>query len=390
MFRRGRSRREILALAGLVAVPALFAAPTLLAPRTSQPIPDPGSDTGPNDPLAVSEAEAIVAPWLAGKAAPGAVLGVLRAGRPILKWSYGARALDDPTPPDADTVFHIASVAKTVTAYALLLLVQDGTIVLDAPASLYLPELPPAWAPITVRQFLCHVSGIRTAPSFFGDDWLKALEGARKVGVDPPGTKLKYNNFNSVVLGKLIENASGMTYAGFVQERILNPLGMTRTFIGRGDYPNHAKGNLRSRTGWYTPTRTYLGAPYWFPAGWMQASLNDVLSFVAAVHAKRLLHEPAWSHVVQPYSPDLRGAGGWFAKTVEGVPTWEKLGRIAGFSADVEFNARGDAIVLLWNCQTYRDDSIVARVALRQRLLGLGDGVHRGASASVIHEQRST
>jgi CubicO group peptidase (beta-lactamase class C family) len=316
------------------------------------------------------------------------MLGVFRAGRPILKWSYGVRALNDPTPPDPDTVFHIASVAKTVTGYALLLLVQDGRIELDAPASRYLPELPASWAPITVRQFLSHVSGIQTVGAFFGDDWLKALEGAAKVKVRPPGVEMKYNNFNYVVLGKLIEKASGQTYAGFVEGRIFGPLGMTRSFVGRGDYPNQAKGNMPSKTGWWTPTHTNLGAPYWAPAGWIQSSLNDVMTFVSAVQSKRLLHEPVWENVVRRYAPDIRGAGGWFAKTVDGVPTWEKLGRIAGFSADVEFNARGDAIVLMWNCQTYRDDSIVARAALRHALFGIGTGEVEGPRASVLNEQK--
>jgi CubicO group peptidase (beta-lactamase class C family) len=392
MFRRGRSRREILLLAGAAAAAPVVAAPFVLRKGALPTLreltgPAPAERSG-NDPGAVAAAEAYVAPWMAGKSAPGAVLGVIREGEPILKWSYGVRAVNDPAQPDADTVFHIASVAKTITGYALLLLVQDGRIELDAPASLYLPELPAAWAPITVRQFLCHVSGIQTVGAFFGDDWGKALEAAGKVKVRPPGKEMKYNNFNYVVLGKLIERLSGHTYAGFVEQRIFGPLGMTRSFIGRGFYPNQASGNLPSKTGWFTPTRTHLGAAYWAPAGWIQSSLNDVMAFVGAVQQKRLLHEPVWENVVRRYAPDVRGAGGWFAKTVDGVPTWEKLGRIAGFSADVEFNARGDAIVLMWNCQTYRDDSIVARAALRKQLFGIGTGLVEGPTASVLNEQK--
>ena len=392
MFRRGRSRREMLLLAGAAVAAPVVAAPFVLRKDVVPALrnlagPEPAAPAL-NAPEAVAAAEEVVAPWMAGKSAPGAVLGVIRGGRPILKWGYGVRALNDPAQPDPDTVFHIASVAKPVTGYALLLLVQDGKLDLDAPASLYLPELPAAWAPITVRQFLSHVSGIRTVGAFFGDDWLKALEAAAKVPVKPPGVELKYNNFNYVVLGQLIERMSGMSYAGFVQQRIFDPLGMTRSFVGRGDYPNQARGNLANKTGWYTPTHTFLDAPYWAPAGWMQASLNDMMAFVAAVQSKKLLHEPVWENVVRRYAPDIRGAGGWFAKTFEGVPIWEKLGRIAGFSADVEFNARGDAIVLMWNCQTYRDDSIVARTALRHRLFGLGTGELQGPRASVLNEQK--
>jgi CubicO group peptidase (beta-lactamase class C family) len=382
----------MLLLAGAAVAAPVIAAPFVLRRDVVADLRDltrPEPTAAPvNDPEAVAAAEAVVAPWMAGKSAPGAVLGVIRGGRPILKWGYGMRALSDPATPDPDTVFHIASVAKPVTGYALLLLVQDGRIQLDAPASAYLPELPVAWAPITVRQFLSHVSGIKTVPAFFGDDWLKALAGAAKVPVRPAGRELKYNNFNYVVLGQLIERISGMSYAGFVQQRIFDPLGMTRSFVGRGEHPNQARGNMANKTGWFTPTQTSLAAPYWAPAGWMQSSLNDVMAFVSAVQTKTLLKEPVWENVVRRYAPDIRGAGGWFAKTFEGVPLWEKLGRIAGFSTDVEFNARGDAIVLMWNCQTYRDDSIVARTALRHRLFGLGTGELQGPRASVLNEQK--
>jgi CubicO group peptidase (beta-lactamase class C family) len=383
MFRNRRSRRDVLLLGGLLAAPALLApdsaGPNLLARKTQD-------DAG--DEAARLVAEAVVAPWMAAHGASGAVLGVMRRGKPILKWGYGARALDDPTRPDADTIFHIASVAKTVTGHAILLLVQDGRVRLDAPAISYLTELPPQWAPITVRQFLCHVSGIRNVAAFFGADWNAAMAQARKAPVEPPGRVQHYVNFNYAVIGKLIERVSGMGYADFVQARIFDPLGMRRSFVGRTVHPNQATGYLPAKDGWFTPLTTTMGADWWPPAGWMQSSLNDVMAFVDAVFGKRLVKEPVWSDGMRAYGPKMQGAAGWFSKTRDDQPTWEKLGRIAGFSADVEFDARGDGIVLMWNCQTYRDDSIVARALLRQRLLGLGTGAVAGQTSSVIAEQR--
>jgi D-alanyl-D-alanine carboxypeptidase len=385
MFRtRRRSRRDVLLFGGLLAVPALLVpdslGPNLLAGKAAD---DKGEDEA-----ARLAAEAVVAPWMAAHGAPGAVVGVIRRGEPILKWAYGARALDDPTRPDADTIFHIASVAKAVTGHAILLLVQDGRIQLDAPAISYLAELPPQWAPITVRQFLCHVSGITNVPGFFGRDWNAAMAQARTAPVKPPGVVQHYVNFNYAVIGKLIERVSGHGYADFVQARIFDPLKMTRTFVGRTVHPNQATGYLPSKQGWFTPVETRMGADWWPPAGWMQSSLNDLMAFVGAVAAKRLVREPVWSDGMRAYGPKMQGAAGWFSKTRDGQPTWEKLGRIAGFSTDTEFNSRGDAIVMMWNCQTYRDDSIVARAALRQRLLGLGSGLVTGQASSVIAEQR--
>jgi CubicO group peptidase (beta-lactamase class C family) len=383
MFRTRRSRRDVLLLGSLLAAPTLLtpdsAGPNLL---TSKP------QDNPDDEASRLVAEAVVAPWMAAHGASGAVLGVMQGGKPILKWAYGRRALDDPARPDADTIFHIASVAKAVTGHAVLLLVQDGRVRLDAPAISYLTELPPQWSPITVRQFLCHVSGIRNVGAFFGNDWDAAMAQARAAPVQPPGLVQHYVNFNYAVIGKLIERVSGMAYADFVQARIFDPLKMTRTFVGRTVHPNQATGYLPSRQGWFTPLETRMGADWWPPAGWMQSSLNDVMAFVAAVAARRLVREPVWSDGMRAYGPRMQGAAGWFSKTRDGQPTWEKLGRIAGFSADTEFNARGDGIVMMWNCQTYRDDSIVVRSALRRRLLGLGTGLVAGQTSSVIAEQR--
>src|SRR5688572_18074777 len=132
MFRRGRSRREMLLLAGAAVAAPVIAAPFVLRKDVVPALRDltgPAPEAPPlNAPEAIAAAEAVVAPWMAGKSAPGAVLGVIRGGQPILKWGYGVRALSDPAAPDPDTVFHIASVAKPVTGYALLLLVQDGRI----------------------------------------------------------------------------------------------------------------------------------------------------------------------------------------------------------------------------------------------------------------------
>ena len=92
---------------------------------------------------------------------PGCSVGVSEHGAVALRAGYGMADLERSIPVTADTVFESGSVAKQFTAMALLLLAQQGKISLDDPLSKYLPELPDYGAPVTIRQVLSHVSGLR-------------------------------------------------------------------------------------------------------------------------------------------------------------------------------------------------------------------------------------
>jgi CubicO group peptidase (beta-lactamase class C family) len=295
------------------------------------------------------------------------------------------RGPGDRARPDADTLYCIASVSKAVTAFAVLLLVDEGKVALDAPASRYLPGLPWSWRPVTVRQFLCHVSGVPRGlmqPTFE-----EALERAAYRQAAPPGERTQYNNFNYAVAGKLIEAVSGRSYAGFVGERVFGPLGMSRSRVGRGSAGNQASGFKRGPGGLFAPPLWPEAGPHYAPSGMIYASLNDMTAFVGAVSAGRLLLPKTAAELTRPYGPAMRGTpGGWFAKVAGGLPYDEKLGRVSGYSTDAEFNPRGDAIVMMWNLQTSRDNSIAVRSDVRQALLGVGPPAPGSPSASVLYE----
>src|SRR5271155_4394495 len=112
---------------------------------------------------------------------PGCAVGVGLHGDVVLKAAYGMADLERNVPITSDTVFESGSLAKQFTAAALLLLAQQGKISLDDPMREYLPELPDYGAPLTIRHFLSHISGLR--------EWraIGAFSGF-------PEGKLVYNN----------------------------------------------------------------------------------------------------------------------------------------------------------------------------------------------------
>ncbi|MGZ8364246.1 MAG: serine hydrolase domain-containing protein [Caulobacteraceae bacterium] len=321
--------------------------------------------------------------WLDQQGAPGGVLGVIRAGEPVVTWSHGVRALGD-VQPDADTLYCIASVTKSLTAFGVLVLADEGKVNLDGSASTLLPELPESWRYITVRQFLCHASGIPRG--LLQPTWEEALEAAAARPLAPPGERSRYNNFNYAVAGKLIERASGQSYAGFMKARVFEPLGMTRTRIGDAWIENRAKGYRREAGVLVEPALWPEAGPHYEAAGKAFSTLNDMLAFLNAVQARRLLSAERWRDMTRPYGPAARATAGWFSQVAGGMPYIEKLGRLSGYSTDAEFYPNGSALVMMWNLQASGDRSIQPRAALRKSYFGIGSGWPEDDRPSVAYE----
>lgn len=189
---------------------------------------------------------------------PGGQLAVTYHGRLVLSRGYGIADRETAAPVRPDSLSRIASLSKLLTAVAVLTLVEDGKLDLDARAFALLPDLTPATkkkpdprlADITVRQLLQHTGGWDRAVS--GDPMFKPALIASATGTTAPpnvetivrymltepldtapGTHYAYSNFGYAVLGRIVEKISGRPYADYVRTRIFAPLGITRAFLGR-------------------------------------------------------------------------------------------------------------------------------------------------------------
>lgn len=170
---------------------------------------------------------------------PGLAVAVWVDGRVAARAVAGQADLEHSAPIDEDTVFQAASLSKQVTAFAILLLEQEGKLSIDEPVSTYLPEAR-RWPPMTLRRLMDHTNGLRDVGALLSmagwrDEDLVTNQQALDMvlaqdGLNfAPGAGFQYNNSDYVLLAEVVRRVSGQNLADFSQTRIFGPLGMTHT-----------------------------------------------------------------------------------------------------------------------------------------------------------------
>jgi Beta-lactamase class C and other penicillin binding proteins len=159
----------------------------------------------------------------------GASVAVIRDGKVLLAKGYGLANVEPKTPASAETVYEIASLTKQFTATAVMLLIEEGKVSLDAPAAKYQPDIPEKWRAVTVRQLLNQTSGIKNytaLPALAADKEYTPKEIIEAVAAEPleftPGSAWRYSNTNYFLLGLLIEKVSGASYGEFLKKEFSN------------------------------------------------------------------------------------------------------------------------------------------------------------------------
>jgi CubicO group peptidase (beta-lactamase class C family) len=171
---------------------------------------------------------------------PGCALGVVKDGAIIYQHNYGLADVEHLVPISSGTVFHIGSVSKQFTAFAIYLLAKEGRLSLDDDVRKYLPELHDFGKLITIRHLLHHTSGLRdqwqllTLSSWRADDVISQQDVLNMIWRQrelnfAPGDQFMYSNTGYTLLGLIVERVSGMSLRQFTDERIFKPLGMDHT-----------------------------------------------------------------------------------------------------------------------------------------------------------------
>ncbi|GHF17916.1 serine hydrolase [Kordiimonas sediminis] len=215
-------------------------------------------------PISAAEIDALVERALVEFNVPGIALGIIKDGRIIHNKGYGVRNLETGAPVTADTLFQIASNSKSMTATALGLLVADGKIDWNDPVSKHLPKfrLEDEWVTrnFTILDMLTHRSGLPLGAGdllFFPDPTDDIDRVYRALATIPAvssfRSKYDYDNQLYTLAGQIIESVSGMTYAEFIETRILTPMGHPQC---KGTWANVPKG-----ANWATPY-TWTGSQY--------------------------------------------------------------------------------------------------------------------------------
>jgi serine beta-lactamase-like protein LACTB, mitochondrial len=262
----------------------------------SAPTPAPAEITYPAG-LPVVRIDSLITSAMRTNSIPGLTLALVdRSG---LYWSkgYGMADLENFVPARPFTVYRLASVSKPITAVAVMQLVEQGRLDLDAPVRRYAPELPDKPWPVTVRQLLCHQGGVRnwTEDEFVSTRRYPTLaESIALFRDDPlvhePGTRATYSSFGYTLLGRAIEQASGRSYPEYMRAGVFEPVGMewTRPDDVQSIIPNRARG-YRLTGGGSLFNSPLSDTSNRVPGGGLVGTAEDVGRFASAFMAGSLL-----------------------------------------------------------------------------------------------------
>ncbi|WP_405484164.1 serine hydrolase domain-containing protein [Nocardia sp. NBC_00511] len=289
---------------------------------------------------------------------PGIAVGIFADGREIFA-SHGVTSIENPVPVDEHTLFAIGSTSKTFTATALMRLVADGRVDLDAQVRTYVPELILAEehsaATVTVRQLLNHTSGLdwnQINNTGEGDDALElfAASLAELPLIGAPGERASYSQAGFNLLGRVIEKVTGEPFDKVVTETVLTPVGLAESFYLRDDIMTRrfSAGHERQEDGELAVSRAWKGNRANNPGGGLGTTVSDLLrwgrfhlgdgrteSGVTVLPAE-LMHRMQ-QPTVELRSSTLADAFGlcWMLRDVDGVRTVGHGG--SGFGQFAEF-----------------------------------------------------
>jgi CubicO group peptidase (beta-lactamase class C family) len=338
---------------------------------------------------------------------PGGAVAVLRDGKLIYARGFGYADVEHKTLVQPDALFRLASVSKPITSVAIMKLVEDGKLKLDDRVAPFIAHLTPApgatvdprWEQITIRQLLNHTGGWdRDKPNGGFDPMFRPAIAAAAVNAPAPasaetvirymkglpldfnpGEKFVYSNFGYAILGRVIERASGMPYEEFVRTRVLQPVGASRTRVGRTRMSEALTGEVK----YYLPGEPGLGltaplVPSVFPGegavpinyggfyieamdshgGWVSSTV-DLLRFLAGVDGRANRPDILSAALVAQMTSNgttLCGgacyyAGGWLVRPTQGEATWSHGGSLPGTTTILVRSYNNFSWVALFNAR---------------------------------------
>jgi len=242
-----------------------------------------------------------------------------------LVWSegFGQADIENSVPARAHTMYRLASISKPITAVAVMQLAERGKLKLDETIQTYVPAFPQKEWPVTVRDLLAHLGGVRhyksQAEVQSTQHYTEILGALDVFGNDPllfkPGTRYLYTTYGFTLLGGAVESASGMRFMEYLREHIFGPARMDRI---RDDnvyaiIPNRARGYRRGQGG-EIENCALADTSNKIPGGGMISTAGDLVQFASAVAGGTLLGRKS---VEEMFTEQ---------KTADGKPTGYGLG----------------------------------------------------------------
>jgi serine beta-lactamase-like protein LACTB, mitochondrial len=345
--------------------------------------------------------EGAISKFMANSKAPGISAAVVQDGEFVWAAGFGMADLENSVPSTSQTLYRLGSISKPLTATAAMALWEHGKLDLDSPVQKYCPAFPQKPWPITTRELLGHLGGIRyynvpelpysasqTDPEVGNTHHFEnGIEGGLKFFAnDPlvgqPGTHFNYSTQGYTLAGCAIEGASGEKYADYVRESVLVPAGMLQT------RPDDRFAVIPLRTRYYSKDSSgavvnaeFLDSSYKVPGGGWLSSAPDMARFEVAILKDRLIRnatrEIMWTQQMPSDGLGRMAYGlGWQFGVIDGVRDVGHGGSQQGTSAMILIapDMRAGAVVLI-NSDTGGAAELATRIL--RIVLGLPEREHK-------------
>ena len=342
---------------GLVLAAVLLIVSTVTMAQETPPLAAPGETVTPQGPQSLADLEAfldgIMAAHMRTQHIAGATVCVVKDGRIFLAKGYGYANVKDKKPVLADrTLFRIASISKLFTWTAVMQLVEQGKLDLNADVNTYLRDVKvPATfpQPITLTHLLTHTPGFEDMIGYTvrkPEELIPLGEFIKEnmpTRVWPPGQFTAYSNYGSALAGYIVELVSGMPFEDYIERNIYEPLGMERSSF-RQPPPGSLTADVS--TGYSFENGVLKSEDFEllngdYPAGSMSTTATDIASFMIAhlqngeyegrrilkEETAKLMHTRLFSH-----DPRIGGnAYGFWERSLNGLQNLEHGGDITCF-----------------------------------------------------------
>ena len=333
--------------------------------------------SGPESSKAEAKVDQIFEPW-AKQDSPGAALAVVKGNKTVYAKGYGSANLEYGIPITPSTVFHVASVSKQFTAFAIALLSDQGKLSLDDDIRLYLPEIPDFGRTITIRHLVHHISGLRDQWELLAmagwrlddvitTDQIMKLVGRQKELNFNPGDEHLYSNTGFTLLAEIVERVTETSFREWTAIHIFEPLGMTGTHF----HDDH-EAIVKNRAYSYSPegegfkkrvlSYATVGATSLF------TTVEDLSKWVKNFKQKTVGNDAVIARILEQgvlnSGERIRYALGLFIGESNGLKTISHSGSDAGFRSYLLFYPDEDlAVIVLSNLSSINTSGLARQVA---------------------------
>jgi CubicO group peptidase (beta-lactamase class C family) len=327
-----------------------------------------------------TQIEAAVSKFMAETHVPGVSVAIVEKGEYEWGSGFGLADVENNSPASEHTLYRLGSISKPLTAVGAMQIWERGQLDLDAPVQKYCPAFPEKQKPITTREVMGHLGGIRhyksDADEVEGSN-TKHFDNPIQAGLDffkndplvaEPGTHFHYSTQGYTLVGCVMEGASGAKYLDYMRQNVLAPAGMEHT------QPDNRFAIIPYRTRFYRKTESgevqnadFLDSSYKIPGGGWLSSAEDMAKFEVAILNDKLIKRATRDLMWTPLKPsdgskDNYGLG-WGVGDEGGVLEVGHSGGQQGTSTDFLIAPKERAgVVVLTNMDELDPDKLAVEI----------------------------